>query len=245
MQWSDEGIIISTRRHGESSVIVELLTKEHGRHAGMVRGGRGKRQRPVLLLGNRVLADWKARLSEHLGMYVLEPVELRAALVMNDRLRLLALQSVCALIGFVAEREPHPRLFKATELLIAALVTKDEQWPSILVIWELGLLGELGYGLDLASCAATGATNDLIYVSPRSGQAVSAVAGAPYKDKLLELPAFLIGKERGKAGGSAFEVCAGLKLTRYFLEKHMSEAGVEELPQFRYALEEQIAGALE
>jgi len=245
MQWSDEGIIISTRRHGESSVIVELLTKEHGRHAGIVRGGRGKRLRPVLLLGNKVLADWKARLSEHLGMYALEPVELRAALMMNDPLRLLALQSICAMTSFVAEREPHPRLFEATELLIAALVAKDRQWLFMLVIWELGLLGELGYGLDLASCAATGATKDLVYVSPRSGQAVSALAGEPYKDKLLALPAFLIGGKAEREGGGVFEICAGLKLTRYFLEKNLCESEGEELPQFRYALEERIVGALE
>ncbi|MCF6198904.1 MAG: DNA repair protein RecO [Hyphomicrobiaceae bacterium] len=244
MQWSDEGIIISTRRHGESSVIVELLTKEHGRHAGMVRGGRGKRHRPVLLLGNRVLADWKARLSEHLGMYALEPVELRAALIMEDSLRLLALQSVCALTRFIAEREPHPYLFEATELLIAALVSKSEPWQSMLVIWELGLLGELGYGLDLSNCASTGTVNDLIYVSPRSGRAVSALAGEPYKDKLLGLPPFLISENRCPGEVSAKDVCAGLKLTRYFLEKNMPEAGDEPLPRYRYIFEERFVSAL-
>jgi len=244
MQWSDEGIIISTRRHGESSVIVELLTREHGRHSGMVRGGRGKRHRPVLLLGNKVLADWKARLSEHLGMYVLEPVELRAALVMDDPLKLLALQSVCALTRSIAEREPHPNLFEATELLITALVMKGESWQSMLVIWELGLLGELGYGLDLSSCAATGSMNDLRYVSPRSGRAVSALAGEPYKDKLLELPPFLTAESRRSGEVSTKDVCAGLKLTRSFLEKNMPGAGEVPLPQYRYALEERLVSSL-
>ena len=216
MQWSDEGIIISTRRHGESSVVVELLTREHGRHAGLVRGGRGRRLRPVLQIGNRVLAVWKARLAEHLGLYALEPVKLRAALVMGEPLKLMALQSVCALAGYVAEREPHPQLYEATELFISALVEEGEAWCPQMVFWELGLLAELGYGLDLSSCAVTGGRQGLTHVSPRTGRAVCAQVAEPYKGKLLPLPAFLV-EEEGEIAKR--DIGEGLRLCRYFLEK--------------------------
>ncbi len=246
MQWCDEGIIISTRRHGENSVIVDLLTREHGRHSGMVRGGRSKRYRPVLQLGNRVGADWRGRLSEHLGMYVLEPLQLRAALIMSDALKLLALQSVCTLAGLIAERERHPGLFEATELMIAALVEQQEpgrgeavpHWQSLLVVWELGLLAELGYGLDLSSCAATGGKKDLAYVSPKSSRAVSRIAGEPYHNRLLPLPAFLVGNDL--ANISIEEVRSGLKLTGYFLQKYLLETGEQELPDTRNRLYSKI-----
>ncbi len=237
MQWSDTGIIISTRRHGETSVIVDLLTRGHGRHSGLVRGGRSKRQRPVLQLGNRVGADWKARLPEHLGMYILEPEKLRSALVMADAAKLIALQSVCVLAGQVAEREPHPGLFDATEIMIATLAG-DEQWQSILVMWELGLLGELGFGLDLTSCAATGATDELVYVSPRSLRAVSRQAGEPYHDRLLPLPSFLLDSNVSEIGHT--ELKSGLKLTGYFLQKYFSEMKQQDLPEIRQRLHSYI-----
>ncbi len=233
MQWSDSGIIISTRRHGETSVIVDLLTRDHGRHSGMVRGGRSKRHRPVLQLGNLVGADWKARLPEHLGMYILEPEKLRSALVMDDAAKLLALQSVCVLAGQVAEREPHPGLFDATEILIAALAG-EELWQPMLVMWELGLLGELGFGLDLTSCAATGSAEELIYVSPRSLRAVSRQAGEPYHDRLLPLPSFLINSNQSEI--SHTDIKSGLKLTGYFLHKYYIEMKEQDLPEIRQRL---------
>jgi DNA repair protein RecO (recombination protein O) len=233
MQWCDEGIILSTRRHGESSVIVDLLTRHYGRHAGMVRGGRSKRYRPILQQGNRVAADWKARLPEHLGMYVLEPLHLRTALIMDEPLKLLALQSVCALAGLVAEREPHEGLFEATEVMIKALVD-EEQWLPMLVQWELGLLAELGFGLDLTSCAATGSTDELVYVSPKSSRAVSRQAGQPYHEQLLPLPLFLV--EKSELPISTIEVKSGLKLTGFFLQQYFDEHSKQDLPEIRRRL---------
>ena len=236
MQWSDEGIIISARRHGESSVVVELLTREHGRHAGMVRGGQGRRLRPVLQIGNRVLAEWKARLAEHLGLYVFEPVRLRAALIMGEPLKLMALQSVCALAGFVAERDPYPQLYEATERFLSALVEEGERWRPQLVFWELGLLAELGYGLDLSSCAVTGARQGLTHLSPRTGRAVSAQIARPYRDRLLSLPAFLVEEEAAREIAKE-EIGKGLRLCRHFLEKNRV-SGNHSLPAVRYQLEQ-------
>lgn len=230
MQWCDTGIILSTRRHGESSVIVDLLTKHHGRHSGMVRGGRSKRYRPILQSGNRVEADWRGRLPEHLGMYILEPLRLRAALIMENAMKLLALQSVCTFAALVAEREPHPGLFEATDLMIQALAD-EEYWQPLLVQWELGLLAELGFGLDLTSCAATGTTEDLVYVSPRSSRAVSRKAGEPYHDRLLPLPAFLVKTYTSHI--SIDEVKSGLELTGYFLQKYYYDMRREEFPEIR------------
>ncbi len=230
MHWSDTGIIISTRRHGETGVVVDLLTREHGRHSGLVRGGRSKRYRPIIQLGNRVDADWQARLPDHLGMYRLEPVKLRAALVMDDAAKLVALQSVCVLAGLVAEREPHEGLFEASELFIEAL-SGEGLWQALLIKWELGLLAELGFGLDLKSCAATGDTQDLVYVSPRSARAVSRQAGEPYRDRLLPLPPFLSGQKNARI--NADELKSGIKLTGYFLQKYYLEMRKQELPEIR------------
>ncbi len=233
MQWSDEGIVLSIRQHGESSVIVDLLTAGHGRHSGLVRGGRSKRLRPLLQPGNRVEARWRARLPEHLGMYILEPLSLRAALVMDDPQKLLALQSVCALCSLLAEREPHAGLFEATELMLEAL-TGREQWLPLLVHWELGLLAELGYGLDLACCAVTGSVEDLVYVSPRSARAVSRSVGRPHHDRLLHLPSFLVTGQAGAA--SRHDIVAGLQLTGHFLQKYLRETGKQQLPEVRQRL---------
>ena len=233
MQWCDTGIIISTRRHGESSVIVDLLTRDHGRHSGLVRGGRSKRNRPVLQLGNRVGADWKARLEEHLGMYILEPEKLRSGLVMSDAVKLLALQAVCILIGQVADREAHRGLFEATEIFFETLAG-DEPWQPSLVMWELGLLGELGFGLDLTSCAATGVVDNLVYVSPRSLKAVSRQAGEPYHDQLLPLPSFLINSNMSDI--SHADIKSGLKLTGYFLQKYFLEMRSKDIPEIRQRL---------
>lgn len=233
MEWSDEGIIVATRRHGETSIIVELLTKHHGRHGGMVRGGRSKRYRPLLQLGNKVEANWRARLPEHLGHYNLDGLQFRAALIMEEPGRLLALQSTCVLIGLIAEHEPHERLYEATDLLIDCLAG-GEHWQAMLVQWELGLLAELGFGLDLTSCAATGVRDNLIYVSPKSGRAVSAKAGEPYKDKLLALPSFLIGQNERSA--DEVDLQAGLRLTGYFLEKYLFAPTGDPLPNVRQML---------
>lgn len=220
MQWSDEGIVLSVRPHGETSVIAELLTSSHGRHLGLVRGGRSRRLRPVLQPGNLVQANWRARLSEHLGGYTVELADAHAARVLDDRAGLAGLNTLTALARLLPEREPHARLFEASCLVLGALA-RSEHWPVLLVRWEMGLLVELGFGLDLDACAATGVTGNLIYVSPKSGRAVSRDGGEPYKEKLLPLPAFLLpGNGEGETP-TASDVANGFRLTGYFLNKHV------------------------
>ena len=220
MQWSDEGIVLSSRAHGETSAIAELLTRNHGRHLGLVRGGRSKRLRPVLQAGNLVQAAWRARLSEHLGSYTLELEEAHAARIFDDRAALAGLNTVSALAQLLPEREPHAPLYDATCVVLSALA-QGNHWPALLVRWEMGLLNELGFGLDLEACAATGETCDLVYVSPRTGRAVSRKAGEPYKDKVLALPAFLLSANGNTSGPDEADIAAGFRLTGYFLEKHV------------------------
>jgi DNA repair protein RecO (recombination protein O) len=218
MEWKDEGIVLAVKRHGESSAIAEILTATRGRSLGLVRGGRSRQMRPVLQPGNIVLATWRARLEEHLGNFALEPLELKAGLLIGEAMRLAALTTLTAEAQLLPEREPHPRLYGAMRVVLDAL--EDEgTWPALLVRWELGLLDELGFGLDLARCAATGTTEDLIYVSPKTGRAVSRDAGLAYRDRLLILPAFLKGTQAGRPGQT--DVVDGLKLTGFFLERHV------------------------
>ncbi len=222
MQWSDDGIVLAARKHGESAAIVSLLTRAHGRHLGLVRGGAGRRQRGALQPGNEVRATWRARLAEHLGVFEIELSAARAAAVLDDPLRLAALSAACALAdAALAEREPHPALLEAFRVLLGVLSGADA-WPAVYVRWELGLLSELGFGLDLTACAATGATTDLTHVSPKSGRAVSAAAALPYADKLLVLPSFLAGPAGGPPANDArTDVRHGLDLTGYFLERYV------------------------
>ena len=228
MDWSDEGIVIAARKHGESAAIVTLLTRAHGRHAGLVRGGAGRGQRGLYQPGNTVAAHWRARLSEHLGSYTCEPIRAHAAGLLDRAGALGALAASCALAETVLpEREPHPAVYDATLKLLVALA--GPRWAEEYVRWELALLAELGFGLDLARCAATGANDGLAYVSPRTGRAVSAAAGEPYHDKLLSLPAFLV------ADGAAppSELLAGLALTGHFLERCVFEPEGRDMPPAR------------
>jgi DNA repair protein RecO (recombination protein O) len=220
MQWSDEGIVLSARPHGETSAIVELLTATHGRHLGLVRGGRSRRMRPVLQPGNLVQANWRARLSEHLGGYTLELVDAHAARVLDDRAGLAGLNTLTTLARLLPEREPHATLFEATRLVLEAMAG-SEYWPVLLVRWEMGLLAELGFGLDLSVCAATGATGNLVYVSPKSGRAVSRDGGEAYKDKLLALPGFLLPDNGEGETPTPSDVADGFRLMGFFLNKHV------------------------
>jgi DNA repair protein RecO (recombination protein O) len=214
MQWSDEGVILSVRPHGETGAVLELFTRGHGRHLGLVHGGRSRKLRPILQVGNHIDATWKARLADNLGHFAVELRRGFAAHVMEDAAALAALTSMAELARLLPERDPHPNLYEVT-LFVLGFLDERQAWPALVVRWELVLLDELGFGLDLASCAATGATSDLVYVSPKSGRAVSAEAGAPYKDRLLALPAFL----RGSTPGSVTpeDVRAGFALTGHFL----------------------------
>ncbi len=220
MEWSDEGIVLFSRAHGETSAIVELLTASHGRHLGLVRGGRSRRLRPLLQTGNLVHAKWRARLSEHLGSYAIELLDARAARVLDDRKALAGLNSLAALALLLPEREPHAGLFKAASLVIQAF-GDGEHWPALLARWEMGLLEDLGFGLDFSACAGTGVTTNLDYVSPRSGRAVSREAGEPYKEKLFRLPAFLLPDKGQGSAPTADDVAHGFRLTGYFLNKNV------------------------
>ena len=216
MEWADEGIVIATRPHGETSAVCELFTKHHGRHLGLVRGGRSKRMRPICQIGNVVSATWRARLDEHLGHFTLELEDPIASRFFDEPMTLAGLGTLCSHLNLFAERDSHQGLYEGAKLLLSHLEEKDI-WPGLLVRFELEVLTELGVGLDLSTCAATGNSSDLIYVSPKSGRAVSSQAGAPYKDKLLSLPAFLL--EESQAISSA-DLNNGFALTGYFFEKH-------------------------
>jgi DNA repair protein RecO (recombination protein O) len=232
MEWRDEGIILAVRNHGESSAIAEVLTAEHGRCSGLVRGGRSRQQRPVLQPGNHVALTWRARLEEHLGTFAVEGLSLKAGLIMEEPLRLMGLSSITALAQVLPEREPHAKLFTALQVVLDAM-DHDEIWPALLVRWELGLLDELGFGLDLSKCAATGTIDELHFVSPKSGRAVSKTAGEPYAAKLFSLPAFL----SSPVNPSQVDVLNGLKLTGFFLERHVFSARGLAMPQARVMLE--------
>ena len=178
MEWTGEGILLGARPHGESAAIIEVLTRDHGLHRGIVRGGTGRKMAPVLQPGAQVQLRWRARLDDHLGTFVVEPIRARAAAIMVDADRLAALNALCALCSFaLPERDPHPRLFTATEMVLDALAG-GAGWFGAYLAWERLLLEETGYGLDFSACAVTGATDGLVYVSPRSGRAVTAARRA-------------------------------------------------------------------
>lgn len=238
LTWSDSAFVLAARPHGETSSVVQLLTLAHGRHAGLVRGGQGRRQRPVLQAGNRVSATWSARLADHLGNVTLELEAANAAQWLDDPLRLSALASAAA-VSEVAlpEREPHPACFEAFQALVGAL--ESEHWAEVYVQWELLLLRDLGFGLDLTRCAATGVNDQLAYVSPRSGRAVSLAAAEPYRERLLALPGFLL----GRGGGGPEEVAQGLRLTGHFLERHVFHPRDRPLPSARQRLTQRFPAA--
>jgi len=231
MKWDDEAVVLSARPHGEAATIVQLLTRQHGRHAGLVRGGQGARLRGIYQAGNRVVASWSGRLPEHLGTLDCELECSYAARVLDDSDRLAALSAAAAVCeGAMPEREPHPACFEGLLVLLEAL--EGEHWAEVYVRWELAFLAELGFGLDLTACAAGGDNDQLAYVSPRSGRAVSLSAGTPYKEKLLPLPGFLVG--RGEGGRSA--VGEGLELTGFFLERYLFHPHDKPLPSARQRL---------
>lgn len=242
VDWRDEGIVLSAKPYGETGAILELFTREQGRHLGLVHGGAGRRMRSVLQPGNKLAAHWRARLTEHLGTYQVELVKPLAGLLMDDPLALLALSAASAVCGIVPEREAHPALYDGYEVLLDTMRDGDV-WPAVFVRWELGLLTELGFGLDLTQCAATGSRDDLVYVSPRSGSAVSRAAGEAYKERLFRLPGFLVGRQAGEA--SLADVAEGLRLTGHFLERHLFAAHDRHLPDARTRLLEKMVARAE
>lgn len=238
MDWTEDAVVLAARRHGESAAVVSVLTRGQGRYAGLVRGGWGSRARGLYLPGNRVRAVWRARLAEHLGSLVCEPLESAAARFLDDPARLAALSAAAALCeAALPEREPHPAAYDGILALVGALA--GQAWAEAYVLWELALLAELGYGLDLGRCAATGLNDDLAFVSPRTGRAVSLSAGMPYRDRLLPLPGFLV----GRAGSGPEDVVAGLRTTGHFLERHVFQPRDRGLPPARERLVERLGRA--
>src|ERR1035441_135487 len=219
MQWTDEGIVLGVRRHGEASGILELMTRDHGRHLGLVRGGFGSRMKPVLQVGNGVSANWRARLGGHLGNYTIEPVTLRAANFFAASHAIYGVSHLAALMRLLPERDPHAGLYDEVDGILDHLGDPVLAAPMV-VRFELQLLSELGFGLDLAQCASTGARADLIYVSPKSGRAVSRAADESWADKMLRLPAFLRNLETQATGR---DLADGFALTGFFLARYVLE----------------------
>lgn len=230
MEWRDHGILLSVRRHGESAAIIDVFTEQHGRHAGVVRGGASRKIAPVLQPGAQLDLLWRARLEDHIGSYQVEPLRSRAAAAMSGRLPLAGLNAVTALLSFcLAEREVHDGLYQRSEQLLD-LLGQDDVWPLAYLRWELALLEEMGFGLDLSCCAVTGTRDGLIYVSPKSGRAVSEAAAGDWAARMLSLPPVL----RGEGDASDGEVAEALETTGYFLQHRLAPAlGHKPLPEAR------------
>jgi DNA repair protein RecO (recombination protein O) len=230
MEWRDQGILLSARRHGETSAIIEVFTPSQGRHAGIVRGGTSRKIAPILQPGAQLDVAWRARLEDHIGAFTVEPVRSRAVTAMQDRLSLAGLNTVTALLSFsLPEREPHAPLYHRTQSLLD-LLDQGELWPLAYLQWELSLLEELGYGLDLSACAVTGTQEGLVFVSPKSGRAVTREGAGEWANKMLPLPPVL----RGEGDAANDEIAAGLKTTGYFLEHRLArDLGGKPLPEAR------------
>ena len=231
MDWRDQGILLTVRRHGESSALIEVFTEHHGRHSGLVRGGASRRMAPMLQPGAQLDLAWSARLEDHLGTFKAEPLRSRAAAALSGRLALAGLNAVCALLAFaLPDREPHPGLYRRSEALLD-LLDNDDLWPLAYLQWELALLEETGFGLDLSACAVLGhGANDLSYVSPRSGRAVSRAGAGDWADRLLPLPPCLMG--HGPAPDH--DIAEGFLTTGHFLREHLAPAlGNKPLPEAR------------
>ena len=228
MEWTEEGVVLSARPHGDTSLIVQVLTAGQGRHAGLVRGGQSVKRRGLYEPGNRLLLTWRARIADQLGSLEAEPIEMISARYYDDPDRLSGLAAAASVAErALPEREPHPGAYEGMLALINAM--DADFWPAIYIRWEIGLLAELGFGLDLSCCAATGSNDQLAYVSPKTGRAVSLSAGEPYKDRLLPLPGFLI----GTGDATPTEILKGLSLTEFFLNRSVFHVRDEETPGAR------------
>jgi DNA repair protein RecO (recombination protein O) len=237
MEWNDDAIVLSSRAHGETGAILELLTRNHGRHAGLVRGGASRRVKPTLQPGNSVHVQWRARLEEHLGSFTCELARARAGELMDSREALAGLNAFTAVLGAaMPEREAHAPVFLGGEILLDAMVAHDaSHWLPLYVRWEAGLLEALGFGLDLSECAATGARHDLGYVSPRTGRAVSRDGAGIYANRLFSLPRFLL--DAGADEPRKEDIAAGLALTGHFLLERVLRPHGKEMPQARLRLD--------
>ena len=240
MEFEDDAFVLSARAHGEAGAIVEFLTARHGRHAAHVAGGASRKMKPFLQAGARVTLRYRARISEQLGSASLEPVGEGPSALFDDPLALAGIAAAAAIAaGALPEREPHPGAFLAFESLSGAFASPDI-WPAVFVRFEAGLLAELGFGLDLSKCAATGATDDLIYVSPKTGRAICRAAGEPYHERMLALPPFLLFAQGRLSPG---DIGAGLALTAHFLEAFIFGPMNRPLPPARLWLLDRLSDA--
>ena len=230
MEWRDHGILLSRRRHGESAAIIDVFTETHGRHAGIVHGGASRKKAPVLQPGAQLDLLWRARLEDHLGSYQAEPLRSRAAAALSGRLALAGLNAVTALLGFcLPEREAYPDLYKQSEQLLD-LLEQEEIWPLAYLRWEMALLKEMGFGLDLSACAVSGRNEDLAYISPKTGRAVSTQEAGQWVSRLLPLPPVLC----GIGDAPDHEVAEGLRTTGFFLSARLAPSlGNHPLPEAR------------
>ena len=238
MDWRDHGILLSNRKHGETASIIAVFTEGHGRHAGVVRGGTSRKLAPILQPGAQLDVSWRARLEEHIGSFTVEPLRSRAAAALSDRLALAGLNTVTALLSWtLPEREPHATLYRRTENLLD-LLGQGDLWPLAYLRWELALLEEIGFGLDLSECAVTGAREDLAYISPRTGRAVSKQGAGDWVDRLLPLLPCLRGEGEAPDG----EVVEALQVTGYFMENHVAPAlGHKPVPEARGRFVDQLS----
>lgn len=240
MEFESDAFVLSARSHGETGAIVDLLTEDRGRWMAHVAGGASRRMKPFLQAGARVIVHYRARTADQLGSAQLEPVGEGPSSLFDDPLALAGLSAAAAVTqGALPEREPHPGAFLAFEALLSAFAHPDV-WPAVFVRFEAGLLDELGFGLDFSKCAATGSMENLIYVSPRTGRAVSRAAGEPYADRMLALPPFLLGNQAGLREG---EVGQGLDLTGHFLEAFVFNPLNKPLPPARLWLVDKLGEA--
>lgn len=241
MEWRDSGVLLTTRRHGEGSAIIDVFTEAHGRHGGIVRGGASRKMAPLLQPGAQLDVAWRARLEEHLGSYTVELDKSRAGLFLDDRTALAGLNAVTALLAFaLPERAPHNALYRKT-IGVLDLLDQAEIWPLAYLRWEMSLLDELGFGLDLSSCAATGQTHDLIYVSPKTGRSISRQGAGDWAPRLLPLPPVML--RQGEAGDA--EIVQSLETTGYFLAEHLApQLGNKPLPEARERLLSALARKL-
>jgi DNA repair protein RecO (recombination protein O) len=239
MRWTDDGIFLSGRPFGETSVIADVFTREHGRTLGLIKGGRSRQLRPLLQTGNVLRVEWRARLEEQLGVYTAELQSAVAERVIDDALCLKGLMSLAALLQVLPERDPHPELYE--KALSLALSVEAETIGQDMVFFELNILHELGFGLELTECAATGVKEDLIYVSPKSAQAVSAAAGEPYKGRLLALPQFLT-RDCNGTEPTQDDLMNAFSLTGYFLDLHVFGQNAKSLPPARKDFVSSVCG---
>ncbi|MFD0915750.1 DNA repair protein RecO [Pseudahrensia aquimaris] len=245
MEWTDDAVVLGVKKHGETSVIAELMTRERGRHLGLVQGGRSRTLRPLLQPGNSVRAVWRARLEDHLGQFKLESTGARAAKLMETPHGVYALQTIAAHLRLLPERDAHPALFAMLNIVLDNLTAPDIA-GELFVRFELAILDELGFGLDLTQCAATGRRRDLIYVSPKSGRAVNREAGAPYAERMLPLPPFLlVANPLEVESASLATIEDGFRLTGFFLDRHVFGPRAIDCPPERDGLIRAVRRAME